>query len=394
MAKKAKAKKAKVKVAKSKKKLPKKIKKVKKAKKAKIKKVKAKKAKAKAKKVKVKAKVAVKAKARHKAKPKAKAKPKVKVNVIKAKPTKTKNTIIRRPAPPKPTTVFVKLSEPNPIEPQPIEVKITGTREVQNIVVAGKSGAGKQPRIDVLLNLYNLKQLSTGNIFREFLGAFSKVRGAVQTEGLWQDGQFAPDSAIQAALEQAAIAVGVPVEAAVLGFKAAQYVDRGLFVPDDITNALLAAAFKSHGGKGLVLDGYPRTPEQSEFLIGLTRESGTGIDLVLVVDNDDDAIVARTIGRRICPNKTCGKVFHLQYKPPTPDGKCTACGATVILRSDDTEEKIRTRLAEFQQKALPAIHKLTAAGIPTVAVPGNLPVFTDEAVRESVLGVVQPVLGH
>ena len=37
---------------------------------------------------------------------------------------------------------------------------------VQNIVVAGKSGAGKQPRVDVLVQTYGLRQLATGNIFR------------------------------------------------------------------------------------------------------------------------------------------------------------------------------------------------------------------------------------
>jgi len=142
-----------------------------------------------------------------------------------------------------------------------------------------------------------------------------------------------------------------------------------------------------------VLDGYPRTPEQSDFLLALVKECGTKLDLVLVVDNDDEAIVKRTIGRRICSSKTCGKVFHLEFKKPTPDGKCTACGAPVIQRSDDTEEKIRTRLGEFQTKARPAIERLTAAGIPSVAVPGNLPVFTDEAVRESVLSATRPVVG-
>ncbi len=263
---------------------------------------------------------------------------------------------------------------------------------VQNIVVGGKSGAGKQPRIDVLLAEYGLKQLSTGNIFREYLGAYNKLRDQVSTGHLWLDGAFASDDAIQATLAPAAAAVNVKVESALLGYKAAQFVDRGKFVPDDITNALFAAAFASNGGKGFVLDGYPRTPEQSEFLIDLTRRLGTKLDLVLIVDNEDEAIVARTIGRRICPNKSCGKVYHIEFKPPTADGRCTTCGTAVILRSDDTEEKIRTRLREFQDKALPAVSVLSKAGIATLHVPGNLPVFTDAAVRESVMGLVSPVL--
>ena len=264
--------------------------------------------------------------------------------------------------------------------------------EIQNIVVAGKSGAGKQPRIDVLLSEFGLKQLSTGNIFREYLGAYGKVRDKVSGAALWKDGVFASEAVILKAFETAAEDAGIPAESVVLGFKAAQYVDRGKFVPDDITNALLAAAFSANAGKGLVLDGYPRTPEQSAFLVGLLKETNTKLNLVLVVDNDDEAIVARTIGRRICPNKTCGKVFHLEFKPPTAEGKCTACGTAVILRSDDTEEKIRTRLQEYQDKALPAINALTAAGIATIHVVGNLPVFTDEAVRESVIRAIRPVL--
>jgi adenylate kinase family enzyme len=264
---------------------------------------------------------------------------------------------------------------------------------VDNIVVAGKSGAGKQPRIDVLVNTYGLRQISTGNIFREYLGAFAKVREKANTAGLFVDGAFVSDERIVAALSPACKDASVPVDSAVLGFKAAQYVDRGLFVPDNITNALFAAAFRAAGGKGLVLDGYPRTPEQSDFLIQLAKETGTKLNLVVIVDNEDVAIVARTIGRRICPSKTCGKVFHLEFKPPTADGKCTACGTPVVHRSDDTEEKIRTRLAEFQAKALPAIQRLTQSGIASVSIPGNLPVFTDEAVQQSVLSVVKPILG-
>lgn len=267
------------------------------------------------------------------------------------------------------------------------------TKVVDNIVVAGKSGAGKQPRIDILVEAYGLRQLSTGNIFREYLGTFKRIRGDAQTDGLWMDGSFAPDDAILKALTPACEAAGVESRAALLGFKAAQYVDRGLFVPDDITNELFSAAFLAAGGRGFVLDGYPRTPEQSACLLALVAKAGTKLNLVLMVDNDDEAIVSRTIGRRICPNGACAKVFHLEFKPPTAEGLCTACGTPVILRSDDTEEKIRTRLAEFRNKALPAIERLTFAGVPSAVVPGNLPVFTDQAVRESVLSVVAPILG-
>ncbi|MBN1335411.1 MAG: nucleoside monophosphate kinase, partial [Deltaproteobacteria bacterium] len=264
--------------------------------------------------------------------------------------------------------------------------------ERPNVVVTGKSGAGKQPRIDVLVEHYGLAQLSTGNLFRAYLGTWREV-GSTDVQDLFDGAAFAPDAMLAARIAPAARATGVDPEAAILGFRASCYVDRGLFVPDDITNALLASAFRAAGGHGLALDGYPRTPDQSEFLLDLAAQSGARIDLVLVVDHDDEAIVARTMGRRICPNKACGKVFHLVHKPPRDGRFCTACGAEVIQRSDDTEPRIRTRLAEFQAKALPAIRHLEATGIPLVTVPGALPVFTDEAVRASVLGAVRPILG-
>lgn len=268
-----------------------------------------------------------------------------------------------------------------------------GSRRVDNIVVAGKSGAGKQPRIDVLVAEHGLSQLSTGNIFRKYLGAYKTLGFAGKPEDFWRDGRFVPDGEICEALAGLASAAGVEADDAVLGLKAARFVDQGLFVPDEITNELFAASFRAAGGRGLVLDGYPRTVDQSRFLLGLVEELGTRLDAVLMVENDDEAIVARTIGRRICPNAKCGKVFHLEFKPPR-DGKfCTACGTEVILRSDDSEPKIRKRLQEFREKAAPAIGALVEAGVPQASVPGNLPVFSDEAVRASVLDALRPVLG-
>ena len=289
--------------------------------------------------------------------------------------------------------VVGKVGETHATHATHVGSKQTDNMIVQNIVVAGKSGAGKQPRIDVLARRYALRQVSTGNIFRETLGAFASVRGATNLDGLWDDTGFAPDATIEKALAPACEQSGVSPSAALLGFKASRYVDNGLFVPDDITNALFGTVFRGASGRGLLLDGYPRTPEQADYLLRLTREAGTRIDLVLLVDNDDDTILTRTVGRRICPNKACGRVFHVIHKPPAADGTCTNCGTVVVQRSDDTEEKVRTRLAEFQTKARPAIDQLVANGVPMVTVPGNLPVLSDEAVEASVLSAVVPLIG-
>ncbi len=259
--------------------------------------------------------------------------------------------------------------------------------EVDNLLVMGKSGAGKQPRIDVLVAEFGLEQLSTGNIFREYLGQFNAI-GYEGDMGVFYDegaGEFLPDEQLVEKLGD--LITGKDKDAVLLGLKAKYFIESGKFVPDSITNALFESFFAKSGFKGMVLDGYPRTRDQSQFLVDLVASKGTKLDAIVLVDNEDEAIVARTIGRRICPN--CQKVFHMEFKPPKDGKLCTECGTAVILRSDDSEEKIRSRLQEFQDKAVPALAFLKEKGVPVVKVPGNLPVFTDEAVRASVMDALE-----
>lgn len=269
---------------------------------------------------------------------------------------------------------------------------------IRNIVVTGKSGAGKQPRIDVLVEQFGLTQLSTGNMFRHYLGVFNSIEYPGALDDYWsaENGDFIPDNEIREKLEGFLQGSSNDVELKtinmddlILGLKAKYFVEKGLFGPDDLVNELLKASFAKHDFSNTVLDGYPRTINQSEYLLELLGNAGSRIDLVVVVDNDDDLIVKRTLGRRICPS--CGKVYHTEFKPPNPDGTCKQCGTEVILRSDDSEEKILRRLQEFSTKCVPAIDHLKKAGIPVAHVNGNLEVFTKENVRRSVLDAIKAV---
>lgn len=127
---------------------------------------------------------------------------------------------------------------------------------VQNILVMGKSGAGKQPRIDVLLDVFKLRQLSTGNIFREYLGLVnslhwcivSSVNQFIQADRAKFKGDpaefydkkkqaFIPDDVIKRKLKSLSQNIE-DVNGVVLGMKAKYFVNSGLFVPDSITNSL------------------------------------------------------------------------------------------------------------------------------------------------------------
>ncbi len=254
--------------------------------------------------------------------------------------------------------------------------------DITNVIVTGKSGAGKQPRIDVLLDEFNLEQLSTGDIFRNYLGKFNDYNYDEDLEKFYLKDK---DSFIKD--EKISEEIGTDDKDILLGLKAKYFVDRGLFVPDYITNELFKSFFAKKDYKNQVLDGYPRTKDQAEYLLDLLKNESSKIDFVVWVENSDEKIIKRTVKRRICPK--CKKVYHLEFKPPK-DGKiCKECGAEVIQRSDDTEEKIKSRLNEFRKKALPAIKYLEENNIPIVKVPGHLEVFTLENVKKSVMDEIE-----
>ncbi len=261
-------------------------------------------------------------------------------------------------------------------------------KQYSNIIVMGKSGAGKQPRIDVLTERFGLKQLSTGDIFRKYLGLFNEL-GYEEPLAPFYDsrkGAFVDDADIKKTL---GITDREHANDIVLGLKAKFFVNQGLFVPDEITNSLFESAFRAMGYKEVVLDGFPRTLDQARFLKELADAHGVRLDAILLVENDDESIIQRTVGRRICQN--CGEVYHMEYKPPPETG----CGGDpnkrcdVIQRSDDTIDSLKARLQEFRSKAQPAIDYLVAQGIPLYTAPGNLPEFTPEAVKASVFEAMQ-----
>jgi adenylate kinase len=256
-------------------------------------------------------------------------------------------------------------------------------KHLTNVIVTGKSGAGKQPRIDVLLKEYNLEQLSTGNIFRHFLKRFNEYSYEGSLDQFWNEGtqSFISDELI-------AKEIKTDDNDIILGLKAKYFVEKGLFGPDIIVNALFESTFSKKQYKNQVLDGYPRTIDQATFLLDLLKKQDTTVDFILWVDNTDERIIKRTTNRRICPK--CGKVYHLIYKPPK-GGNCEKCGVPVIQRSDDTEEKIQSRLQEFYKKTIPAIDYLTEHGIPCAKVPGHLEEFTEENVKKSVMDAIATI---
>ena len=139
-----------------------------------------------------------------------------------------------------------------------------------------------------------------------------------------------------------------------IGNKAKQFLDSGRLVPDDIVNEIAFLALRCLE-KGFVLDGYPRTIYQAEFL-----KDVTDIDKVIYIDVQKEEIVKRLGGRRNCKN--CGAVYHIVNNPPKQENKCDVCGGVLYIREDDKEETIEKRFEIYQKETNPLIEYYKGQG--------------------------------
>jgi adenylate kinase len=143
-------------------------------------------------------------------------------------------------------------------------------------------------------------------------------------------------------------------ESSAIGKKAAQYMDAGTLVPDEvITGVMLAAIDRLPAGSGFILDGFPRTGPQAEALDAGLRERKLTIDAVVDFKLDDEEIIRRIVGRRVC--KACAATYNVDFLPPKVAGTCDQCSGELIQRRDDHREVIATRLETYRAQTAPLI---------------------------------------
>lgn len=174
------------------------------------------------------------------------------------------------------------------------------------LVLFGPPGAGKGTQAKLLAEHRNLLHLSTGDM----------LRAAVRNE--------------------------TPV-----GLEANGYMKEGELVPDDVVNRIVEEAIADLDHSGFILDGYPRTIEQAEFLLGRLELKGTPLDAVVSLQVPEEHIVQRLSRRRT--DKETGEIYHLDFKPPPAD----IPQDRLQHRSDDQPEAIRNRLVEYHSKTKP-----------------------------------------
>jgi adenylate kinase len=139
-----------------------------------------------------------------------------------------------------------------------------------------------------------------------------------------------------------------------LGRAASAIMAAGGLVGDDLINPMVANRIaRQDCAGGFLLDGYPRTLAQAEYLTTLLAERRLERPTAIFIDVPASAIVARITSRRTCP--VCSRIYNVLSQPPQVEGICDVDGAALVTRADDTEETVVKRLQAYEQATGPVI---------------------------------------
>lgn len=198
----------------------------------------------------------------------------------------------------------------------------------------GAQGSGKGTAAETLKVKLNIPTISTGDLFRSVIASGSDLGKELKT-----------------------------------------IIDAGNLVPDELTLKILNERLSEEDCKnGYILDGFPRTIEQAHLL-----EDITTIDKVIFLDVDFSIVIERITGRRTCPK--CGHIHNIKYAGD-PDN-CSVCGTKYVVRSDDTEEAIKKRLATFTEKTMPIVDYYKQKGLVVSVDAGKNPEYTMEQIMSA-----------
>lgn len=176
-----------------------------------------------------------------------------------------------------------------------------------NIIFLGAPGAGKGTQAAVVSKTLAIPTISTGDM----------IRAAIKNE-------------------------------TEMGLKAKSYTSTGALVPDEVVIGIVKERLNADDcANGFILDGFPRTIPQAEAL----DEMGVKIDKVIELKVEDEKIVERMSGRRVCPK--CGATYHMVTLKPKTEGVCDKCGEKLIQRVDDAPETVLNRLKVYHSETEP-----------------------------------------
>ena len=199
-------------------------------------------------------------------------------------------------------------------------------RVIGPVILLGPPGAGKGTQAKRIAEMYGIPQISTGDILRENVGKCTE-----------------------------------------LGSKAKEIMERGELVPDDLVNSMVAERLlKQDCVRGYILDGYPRTVKQAEWLDKyleskvFDKSEPYHPPVVIRMTVEYNSLLHRLTGRRSCP--TCGRIYNVHFQPPRVADICDVDGSRLITRPDDQEDVIAERLKAYDRQTLPLVEYYRGKG--------------------------------
>lgn len=135
-----------------------------------------------------------------------------------------------------------------------------------------------------------------------------------------------------------------------LGNEVASLMRQGKLIPDATVSEVITSSLEDVSGfAGVILDGYPRTLSQVEFLDDYLTNKKSGLFSkikVIEIDVPDSLLINRICGRYVCAS--CGVTYHESLRPTREAGKCDNCGGVEFSkRSDDNKETVKERLQSY-----------------------------------------------
>lgn len=189
------------------------------------------------------------------------------------------------------------------------------------IVLLGSPGSGKGTQAGKITGKYNIPHISTGDMFRDNIKRQTSI-----------------------------------------GVEAKKFIDKGHLVPDELTLHIIEDRFiQPDCANGFLLDGFPRTLVQAEALELELEKTGRRLDAVINLDVQDETIISRMTGRRVCSK--CGATYNLTFNKPSVENKCDRCGESLFIRDDDKLETVTNRLKVYKTETQPLIDFYKAKGI-------------------------------
>jgi len=195
-------------------------------------------------------------------------------------------------------------------------MKLTFVNQIFRGVIMGPPGSGKGTISKRIISCYNLQHLSSGDLLRKEINLQSS-----------------------------------------LGIAAEDFIKSGKLVPDEIMQKLILSQINSiPKSNNWLLDGFPRTLPQAEYLLKYQQ-----VNHVINLDVPFDTICDRLSSR--WTHVASGRVYNSHFNPPKQEGVDDVTGEILVQREDDKAETVLKRLKQYQEQTLPLLEYFQQKGI-------------------------------